>query len=102
MVKLDQAESLAVRQAADLMALDDALTGLAAIDQRKAQVVELRYFGGMSVKETAEALGVSEVTVMRDWRAAKAWLFRTISHGEGAPNSSDGMTENKKLFRLKR
>lgn len=101
-LQLDQAETLVVRQAADLISLDEALTELAAFDQRKAQVVELRYFGGTSVEETAEALGVSEVTVMRDWRAAKAWLLRTIGHHEAAEISSDGMTKNKKLSRLKR
>jgi RNA polymerase sigma factor (sigma-70 family) len=63
------------------VALDDALTGLAAIDGRKSQVVELRYFGGLSVEETAEALKISPETVMRDWRAAKAWLYIQLSGG---------------------
>lgn len=66
-------------QAADLIALDEALTNLAAMDSRKGKVVEMRYFGGMSVEETAEALGVSPVTVMRDWSTAKAWLLRALS-----------------------
>jgi RNA polymerase sigma-70 factor, ECF subfamily len=66
-------------QAADLIALDQALTNLAAMDLRKGKVVEMRYFGGMSVEETAEALGVSPVTVMRDWSTAKAWLLRALS-----------------------
>jgi RNA polymerase sigma factor (sigma-70 family) len=60
------------------VALDDALTSLATIDQRKSQVVELRFFGGMSVEEIAEALGVSPVTVKRDWSTAKAWLYRAM------------------------
>ena len=63
----------------DVVALDEALTLLATTEQRKAQVVELRFFGGMSVEETAEALQVSAVTVMRDWRFAKLWLFRAMS-----------------------
>jgi len=62
----------------DLVALDDALNGLAAVDQRKSQVVELRFFGGMSVQETAEVLKVSEETVKRDWRLAKLWLLREM------------------------
>ena len=64
---------------ADLVALDDALQSLAAFDARKAQVVELRFFGGLSVEETAEVLKVSPDTVMRDWRLAKMWLLREIS-----------------------
>ncbi len=64
---------------AELIALDEALTDLATIDPRKSQVVELRYFGGLSVEETAEVLGVSPVTVMRDWSTAKAWLLRAMS-----------------------
>ena len=67
---------------ADLVALDDALNGLAGVDQRKSQVVELRFFGGLSVQETAEVLKVSEETVKRDWRLAKLWLLREMSGGE--------------------
>lgn len=63
----------------DLLALDDALEALAAFDRRKSRVVELRYFGGLSVRETAEVLKVSEDTVLRDWRLAKAWLLRELS-----------------------
>ena len=66
----------------DLVALDDALHALARIDSRKAQVVELRFFGGLSVEETAEVLRVSAVTVMRDWSTARAWLYREMG---GAP-----------------
>lgn len=84
MVELDEAATVAQKQVAELIALDDALTGLAAIDPRKCQVVEMRYFGGMSVEETAEALGVSTVTVMRDWTSAKAWLLRAITNEEHA------------------
>jgi len=63
----------------DLIALDDALNGLAAIDERKSQVVELRFFGGLSVEETAEVLRVSPQTVLRDWELAKVWLLRELS-----------------------
>jgi RNA polymerase sigma-70 factor (ECF subfamily) len=62
----------------DLVALDDALDALARIDPRKSRVIEMRFFGGLSVKETSEALGVSSETVMRDWRLAKAWLLREL------------------------
>jgi len=63
---------------ADLVALDDALQVLAEVDVRKSQVVEMRFFGGLSVEETASALHVSPETVMRDWRMAKAWLLREL------------------------
>jgi RNA polymerase sigma-70 factor (ECF subfamily) len=62
-----------------LIALDDALNGLAELDQRKAQVIELRFFGGLSVEETAEVLKISPQSVMRDWKLAKAWLLRELS-----------------------
>jgi len=64
---------------ADLVALDEALHELARLDPRKARTVELRYFGGLSVEETAEVLGVSPATVMRDWQMAKVWLLREMS-----------------------
>lgn len=79
MVELDEAATVARKQAADLVALDDALTALSEIDPRKSQIVEMRYFGGMSVDETAEVLGISGVTVMREWSTAKAWLLRAMS-----------------------
>ncbi len=81
-VSLEEAAVVAEERAAELVALDDALRELAAIDSRKHQIVELRYFGGLSVEETSELLGVSPVTVMREWSTAKAWLARAISHGE--------------------
>ena len=65
----------------DLVALHDALEALAAIDARKSQVVELRYFGGLSVQETAEVLQVSPETIMRDWKFAKLWLLRQLTAG---------------------
>ena len=79
LVEFEEASTIPGKQAANLVALDDALTDLAAIDPRKARVVEMRYFGGMSVEESAEALGVSTVTVMRDWSTAKAWLLRALT-----------------------
>lgn len=81
-MSFDEAVIGAQERGAELIALDDALKGLAAIDPRKCQVVELRYFGGLSVDETAEVVGVSPVTVMREWRSAKGWLLRAISKGE--------------------
>jgi RNA polymerase sigma factor (TIGR02999 family) len=65
----------------DLVAVDDALTGLAKLDPRKSDVVELRFFGGLSAKETAEVLKVSEETVQRDWKLAKSWLRRELREG---------------------
>lgn len=77
-VSLDEAMIVSKEKAADVVVLDDALTRLAAIDPRKSQVVELRYFGGLSVDEIAKVLQISEVTVRRDWSTAKAWLYRAI------------------------
>ncbi|MGD0180706.1 MAG: sigma-70 family RNA polymerase sigma factor [Terriglobales bacterium] len=78
-VSLDETAIVGGDRAADLVALDDALDALARLDSRKVQVVELRFFGGLSVEETAEVLKVSSVTVMRDWSTAKAWLYRELS-----------------------
>ena len=69
-------------QDADLLALDDALAGLAKLDARKARVVELRFFGGLSVEETAEVLQISPQSVLRDWRLAKPWLAREVARGD--------------------
>jgi len=80
-VSLDEVSLLDRGQDADLVALDDAMNGLARIDPRKVQVVEMRFFGGLSVEETAEVLKVSPVTVKRDWRAARAWLYRELAGG---------------------
>jgi len=77
-VSLAEADSLPVERSADLVALDEALVALSEMDQRKAQVVEMRFFGGLSVKEVAEVLKVSEETVLRDWRLAKVWLLREL------------------------
>ena len=77
-VSLDEGMVVSKEQDQDLVALDDALKALAAIDARKGQVVELRFFGGLSVAETAEVLKVSPDTVLRDWRLAKVWLAREM------------------------
>jgi RNA polymerase sigma factor (TIGR02999 family) len=69
-------------RAAGIVALDDALNALAVFDERKSRVVELRFFGGLSVEETAEVLNISVETVMRDWKMAKVWLLREMSGGE--------------------
>ena len=100
-LELDEAATVAQKQATELVALDDALTDLATIDPRKATIVEMRYFGGMSVDETAEAIGVSSITVMRDWRTAKAWLLRAISPHVSNKKSSADMTVTKRKSRLK-
>jgi RNA polymerase sigma-70 factor (ECF subfamily) len=76
---LDEGLVFSPQKSAALVALDDALNELAAFDSRKAQIVELRYFGGMSVEETAEALGVHPNTVIRDWGLAKVWLKRELT-----------------------
>ena len=77
-LELEEALVVAAARGAHLVALDDALKALAAVDPRKTQVVELRFFGGLSVEETAEVLKVSVDTVMRDWRLAKSWLRREL------------------------
>lgn len=78
-VTLDEMLVGSVERGADLVSLDDALESLARVDPRKCQVVELRFFGGLTVEETAEALNVSPETVLRDWRLAKVWLLREVS-----------------------
>jgi len=77
-VSLSEVDGVPGTKASELLALDEALDKLALIDERKARVVEYRYFGGLSVDETAEVLKISAVTVMRDWNMAKAWLAREI------------------------
>jgi RNA polymerase sigma factor (TIGR02999 family) len=80
-MSLDEAPSVGHEPDTNLVALDDALKALAAVDGRKSRVVELRFFGGLSVEETAEVLRVSPDTVGRDWRLAKVWLLRELSEG---------------------
>jgi RNA polymerase sigma factor (TIGR02999 family) len=81
-VTFDEGLPVAAEPGMDLVALDDALKTLAEVDERKSRVVELRFFGGLSVEETATVLAVSPETVMRDWKLAKAWLMREL-RGEG-------------------
>jgi RNA polymerase sigma-70 factor (ECF subfamily) len=78
-VSLDETVNLSSERAAELVALDDALKVLDELDERKSRIVELRYFGGLTVDETAQVLGVSDKTVMRDWNLARAWLYQQLS-----------------------
>ena len=78
-VTLDNALDVSTQPAVDFVVLDDALKGLAELDPRKTQVVELRFFGGLSVEDTAEVLKISPETVMRDWKFARAWLARELA-----------------------
>ena len=80
-VSLDEAAVIGGDEDVDLVALDRALTGLARMDPRKAQIVEMRFFGGLSVEDTAEVLKISPITVKRDWRAARAWLHHELADG---------------------
>jgi RNA polymerase sigma factor (TIGR02999 family) len=79
-VSLDEAVNFFEQAEVDLTALDEALNELAALDPQQTQIVELRFFGGMSVEETAEALSVSPITIKRDWKMAKAWLYDELSN----------------------
>jgi RNA polymerase sigma-70 factor (ECF subfamily) len=79
-VAIDDGLSVAMPDSGDLVALDEALQKLAAIDERQSRIVELRYFGGLTVAETASLLNISEKTVRRDWTLARAWLHREISN----------------------
>ena len=79
-VSLDELPDLSGDRSAELIALDDALNTLGSVDARKARVVELRFFGGLSVEETAEVLAVSPETVMRDWKFARSWLHAELSN----------------------
>jgi len=78
-VSLDEALVISEERAAELVALDEAMNELAALDPRRSRVVELRYFGGLSIEETAEVLNISPETVMRDWKRAKAWLYTELN-----------------------
>jgi RNA polymerase sigma factor (TIGR02999 family) len=81
-INLNEIPDVSARRGSELIALDDAVTALAVIDPRKARVIELRFFGGLSVEETAAVLKVSPHTVLRDWKLARAWLLRELS-GKG-------------------
>jgi len=82
-VQLEEAEMVGGGRATDLVALDDAMNDLARLDPRKVQVVEMRFFGGLSVEETAEVLKISPATVRRDWTAAKVWLYGALTGRTG-------------------
>jgi RNA polymerase sigma-70 factor (ECF subfamily) len=81
-IPLDEAAVFTEQRAAEFVALDDALAALATLDARRSEIVELRFFGGLSIEETAEVLKISSPTVQREWRAAKAWLSRFMSNKE--------------------
>ena len=91
MVSLDDAPALALSRAAEFVALDDALNELAALEPRRSQVVEMRYFGGMSMEETAAVLHLSPATVLRDWNAAKAWLYTQLNRT--GPEETAGLAQ---------
>jgi RNA polymerase sigma factor (TIGR02999 family) len=80
-LSLDEAVSFSQKREVDLVALDDALHSLALLDEGQSKIVELRFFGGLTIEETAEALRVSPATVKREWTMAKAWLYKTIVRG---------------------
>jgi RNA polymerase sigma factor (TIGR02999 family) len=87
-VSLDDAGVMCADRSNDFVSLDDALNALAELAPRKAKVIELRFFGGLSVDETAEVLHVSSITVMREWKSAKAWLYRELTgRTEWTPNA---------------
>lgn len=81
-VSLDEATVSTEQRAAELIALDDALNKLAALDPRKSKIIELRFFGGLNIEETAEAMKISSPTVQREWRSAKAWLRREMNKSD--------------------
>jgi RNA polymerase sigma factor (TIGR02999 family) len=82
-VTLDDAPDIALDRSDDLVALDDALQALEKLDPRKSRIVELRYFAGLSVEETAEVIGVAPITVMREWSKARAWLYKELTANPG-------------------
>ena len=83
-IQLEEAATVSTIVSSELLAVDEALRQLAAVDTRKSEVVEMRFFGGLTVEEIATALQVSPETVMRDWKLAKAWLLRELSHEESS------------------
>lgn len=87
-VSIDVVQPLSIEPGKDLVAIDEALEALSQADPRKAKVVELRFFGGLTVEETAEVLGISADSVMRDWRLAKVWLMRELTAGEASRGTS--------------
>ena len=81
-ISLDETAIVSAGRSAEVITVDEALTDLESWDPRKGKIVELRFFGGLSIEETAEVLKVSPTTVQREWRSAKAWLYRAISEGD--------------------
>lgn len=90
-LSLDEALDASAPRDLDLVALDDALATLAQLDPQQSRIIELRYFGGLSIEETAEVIGVSPATVKREWASARAWLFRELSRSgsTAVPQSSE-------------
>ena len=88
-VSLDEAHGVSTERSQDLVALDDALTTLSAIDERKARVIEMRFFGGLTAEETAAVLDVSRETVLRDWRLGRAWLMRQLLESASRSDKTD-------------
>lgn len=80
-VSIDESMTIAVARSNELILIDDALQSLARFDERKCRIVELRFFGGLTIEETAEVLKISHATVEREWQSARAWLYREISSG---------------------
>ena len=80
-VSFDESAIVSPQKGAELVAVDEALTDLATRDARKSKIVELRFFGGLNIEETAEVMGISATTVQREWRSAKAWLYQAITQG---------------------
>jgi RNA polymerase sigma factor (TIGR02999 family) len=78
-ISLEEAYTVTIKKSADLVALDEALESLAKLDERKSKIVELRFFGGLSIEETAEVLHIAPITVRREWYKAKAWLYYELS-----------------------
>lgn len=90
---LDEVAELSQERSLDLLALDDALKDLEKLDERKARIVEMRYFGGLSVEETAAVLRVSVWTVMRDWETARVWLYRQLQRGKSQSVPQESQNE---------
>jgi RNA polymerase sigma factor (TIGR02999 family) len=88
-LSLDEAVGVPGGKDLDLVALDDALKSLAEMDDQQARIVELRFFGGLSIEETAEVVGISPATVKRDWAMSKAWLYRELMRGGAAAAEAD-------------
>ncbi len=89
-IRLDESQVGVEVRIDEIIAVDEALTALAAANERLSKVVELRFFGGLTVEETAEVLGVSERTVKREWRKARAFLYRVLGEGESNHGTADG------------